>query len=49
MDSVTNSKFAIANKQQFTVDLKLEGSSNEVVNVKKEDFKIQLIELKNYN
>ena len=40
VDSVTNSKFAIANKQQFTVDLKLEGSSNEVVKVKKEDFRI---------
>lgn len=39
-DSVTNSKFAIVNKQQFTVDLKLEGSSNEVVKVKKEDFRI---------
>ena len=40
VDSVTNSKFAIANTQQFTVDLKLEGSSNEVVKVKKEDFRI---------
>ena len=39
-DSLTNSKFAIVNKQQFTVDLKLEGSSSEVVKVKKEDFKI---------
>jgi len=39
-DSVTNSKFAIVNKPQFTVDLKLEGSSNEVVKVKKEDFRI---------
>jgi YbbR domain-containing protein len=39
-DSLTNSKFAIINKQQFTVDLKLEGSSSEVVNAKKEDFKI---------
>jgi len=39
-DSLTNSKFAIANKQQFTVDLKLEGPSSEVVKVKKEDFKI---------
>ena len=39
-DSLTDSKFAIANKQQFTVDLKLEGSSSEVVKVKKEDFKI---------
>lgn len=39
-DSLTNSKFAIVNKQQFTVDLKLEGPSSEVANVKKEDFKI---------
>ena len=39
-DSLTDSKFAIANKQQFTVDLKLEGSSSEVLKVKKEDFKI---------
>jgi len=39
-DSLTNSKFTIVNKQQFTVDLKLEGPSSEVVNVKKEDFKI---------
>lgn len=39
-DSLTNSKFAILNKQQFTVDLKLEGSSSEVANVKKEDFKV---------
>jgi len=39
-DSLTNSKFTIVNEQQFTVDLKLEGSSSEVVNVKKEDFKI---------
>lgn len=39
-DSVTNSKFAIANKQKFTVDLKMEGSLNEVVKVKKEDFRI---------
>lgn len=39
-DSLTNSKFAIVNKQQFTVDLKLEGPSSEVVKIKKEDFKI---------
>lgn len=39
-DSLTDSDFAIVNKQQFTVDLKLEGPSNEVVKVKKEDFKI---------
>lgn len=39
-DSLSDSDFAIVNKQQFTVDLKLEGPSNEVVKVKKEDFKI---------
>jgi len=39
-DSLTNSKFTIVNEQQFIVDLKLEGPSSEVVNVKKEDFKI---------
>ncbi|MCE5221126.1 MAG: hypothetical protein LLF98_07640 [Clostridium sp.] len=39
-NSLKDSKFAIANKQQFTVDLKLEGPSNEILKVKKEDFKI---------
>lgn len=39
-DALVNSKFAIVNKQQFTVDLKLEGPSSEVANIKKEDFKI---------
>lgn len=39
-DSVADSKFAIANKQQFTVDLKLEGPSSEVIKIKKEDFRI---------
>ena len=39
-DSLTDSDFAIVNKQQFTVDLKLEGPTSEVINVKKEDFKI---------
>ena len=39
-DSLTNSKFAIINKQQFTVDLKLEGPTSEILKVKKEDFKI---------
>jgi YbbR domain-containing protein len=38
--SLADSKFAIENKQQFTVDLKLEGPSNEVLKAKKEDFKI---------
>lgn len=39
-DYLTDSKFAIVNKQQFTVDLKLEGPSSEVIKVKKEDFKV---------
>lgn len=39
-DALTNSKFTFVNKQPFTVDLKLEGPSSEVANVKKEDFKI---------
>lgn len=38
--SLVDSKFAIENKQQFTVDLKLEGPSNEVLKAKREDFKI---------
>lgn len=39
-ESLTDSKFSIANKQQFTVDLKLEGPSSEIIKIKKEDFKI---------
>lgn len=39
-DYLTDSKFAIANKQQFTVDLKLEGPASEIMKVKKEDFKL---------
>jgi len=39
-NSLTDSKFVIANKQQFTVDLKLEGSSSEMAKIKKEDFRI---------
>ncbi|MFL0164814.1 CdaR family protein [Candidatus Clostridium helianthi] len=39
-DSLADSKFAIVNKQPFTVDLKLEGPSSEILKVKKEDFKI---------
>lgn len=39
--TVTDSKLAIDNnKQQFTVDLKLEGPSSDIIKVKKEDFKI---------
>lgn len=39
-DSLIDSKFAIINKQPFTVDLKLEGPSSEILKIKKEDFKI---------
>lgn len=39
-DYLTDSKFAITNKGQYTVDLKLEGPSSEVIKAKKEDFKI---------
>lgn len=39
-NSLIDSKFAIMNKQQFTVDLKLEGPSSEVMKIRKEDFKI---------
>lgn len=39
-DSLVDSKFAIVNKQPFTVDLRLEGPSSEILKVKKEDFKI---------
>ena len=41
-DSLTNSKFAIVNKQQFTVDLKLEGPSSEVIKIKKSTKCIQI-------
>ena len=34
------SEFAIVNDKQFSVDLKLEGPSNEVLKVKKDDFKV---------
>lgn len=40
IDYIANSKFAISENQQFTVDLKLEGPSSEVIKAKKEDFKI---------
>lgn len=40
LDSIKDANFAIAENQQFTVDLKLEGSSSEVINAKREDFKI---------
>lgn len=39
-DYIANSKFALSENQQFTVDLKLEGPSSDVIKAKKEDFKI---------
>ena len=39
-DTLKDSKFAIASNQEFKVDLKLEGSSSDVLKAKKEDFKI---------
>lgn len=40
LDSISNSNFAISDNQKFTVDLKLEGPSTDVVKAKPEDFKI---------
>lgn len=40
LDSLTNSNFAVSGNQNYTVDLKLEGPSAEVVKVKPTDFKI---------
>ena len=40
LDSLTNSNFAVLENQNFTVDLKLEGPSTDVVKVRPEDFKI---------
>lgn len=40
LDSLNDSKLAIANKDEFTVDLKIEGPSSEIIKVKKEDFKL---------
>lgn len=39
-DSLADSKFAIVDDKDFTVDLKLEGASSDVSKVKPEDFKI---------
>lgn len=38
--AVTDSKFSIVKDQEFTVDLRLEGPSSEVIKANKEDFKI---------
>lgn len=40
LDSLENSNFAISGDQNYTVDLKLEGSSTDVIKAKPEDFKI---------
>lgn len=40
VDSLSDSNFAISDNQKFTVDLKLEGSSTDVLKAKPEDFKI---------
>ena len=40
LDSLSNSNFAVSENQKFTVDLKLEGPSTDVVKVRPEDFKI---------
>lgn len=39
-DVLENLSFSVFDSQQFTVDLKLEGPSNEMSKIKKEDFKI---------
>lgn len=40
VDTLKDSKFAIASNQEFKVDLKLQGSSSDVLKAKREDFKI---------
>ena len=40
LDSLANSNLAVSENQNYTVDLKLEGPSTDVVKVKREDFKI---------
>lgn len=47
LDSLENSNFAVSGNQNYTVDLKLEGPSTEVVKVKREDFKI-VADMSNY-
>lgn len=39
-DVLEKSKFSVVSDQKFTVDLKIEGTSNDVISVKKDDFKI---------
>lgn len=40
LDSLANSDFAVSENQKYTVDLKIEGPSTEIIKVKPEDFKI---------
>lgn len=40
LDSLENSNFALSGNQKYTVDLKIEGTSTDVIKVKPEDFKI---------
>lgn len=40
LDNLKDSKFSVVNNQEFTVDLKVEGPSNEIIKVKKEHFKV---------
>lgn len=40
LDSLENSNFALSGNQKYTVDLKIEGPSTDVIKVKPEDFKI---------
>lgn len=40
LNSLENSNFALSGNQKYTVDLKIEGPSTDVIKVKPEDFKI---------
>lgn len=40
LDSLEHSNFALSGNQKYTVDLKIEGTSTDVIKVKPEDFKI---------
>lgn len=40
LDSLEHSNFALSGNQKYTVDLKIEGPSTDVIKVKPEDFKI---------
>ncbi|MBE6071600.1 MAG: hypothetical protein E7208_06530 [Clostridium butyricum] len=40
LDTLKDSKFSVVNNQEFTVDLKVEGPSNEIIKIKKENFKV---------